>query len=372
MREALDPDLQAEIDFGLTNSREVSIEDLLENTIVFLEQSDAWRDNAEPNITEARRAVERRDPAGSALLAASAPYEVEACTAAFRGDFVGARNAAQHAAQALSGDDTVRYYRSLWLYLAAVWSFAATGADANASKTAAGLLYEAQKASTGTTWLRETDAGTESTVDEDADDTPGVRAISRRLEDNVKKATIDAAIERMKVGIAAFEHEKSEPALTELGRLLGADSSKPDGQGRSDSAWCWDSRVWIAVEAKSEQNPDREIALRDVRQANTELAQLAEDRGIGLPTLSAVVIASPRTQVADEAVVAAQPHVYLADPDVFRALGEDIARCWDTLLLTHHGHTGQDLEALVRKTMAEHQVLPTQIYERLTGTPIHS
>lgn len=372
VREALDPDLQAEIDFGLTNSREVSIKDLLENTEVFLEQGDAWRDNAEPNITEARRAVDRRDPAGSALLAASAPFEVEACTAAFRGDFVGARDAAQRAAQGLSGNETVRYYRSLWLYLAAVWSSAATGADANASKTAAGLLYEALKASTGTTWLRETDAGTESIVDEDADDTPGVRAISRRLDDNIKKATIDAAIERMNVGIAAFEHEKSEPALTELGRLLGADSSKPDGQGRSDSAWCWDSRVWIAIEAKSEQNPDREIALRDVRQANTELAQLAEDRGVGLPTLSAVVIASPRTQVADEAVVAAQPHVCLAHPDAFRALGNDIARCWETLLLTRHGHTGRDLEALVRKTMAEHQVLATQIYERLTEAPIHS
>ena len=52
------------------------------------------------------------------------------------------------------------------------------------------------------------------------------------------------------------------------------------------------------MEAKSEQNPEREIALRDVRQANTQLDQLAEDRGVGIPTLSAVVIASPRTQVA--------------------------------------------------------------------------
>ena len=41
-------------------------------------------------------------------------------------------------------------------------------------------------------------------------------------------------------------------------------------------------------------------------------------------------------------------------------------------MLTHYGHSGRDLEALVRKTMAEYQVLPTQAYERLTWNPIHA
>jgi hypothetical protein len=81
---------------------------------------------------------------------------------------------------------------------------------------------------------------------------------------------------------------------------------------------------------------------------------------------------SRRIQAADEAATAAQSHVYVAHPDVFRALGDDIARCWDGLLLARYGHTGHDLEALVRKTMAEHQVLPTQVFERLTAEPIHS
>lgn len=93
---------------------------------------------------------------------------------AFRGDFLGAREAAQQAATALSGDEAVRSYRAFWLYLAAVWSFAASGADANAGKTGVGLLNEAHKAARGTTWLRETDAGAESTVEEDADDTPSI------------------------------------------------------------------------------------------------------------------------------------------------------------------------------------------------------
>jgi hypothetical protein len=370
VRQSLDVDLQAEVEFGLENSREVSSADVLENASVFLEQGDNWRDNAEPFIAEARRKLARVEPAGSVLLAASAPHEVEACVSAFRSDFEGARDAAHRAASALSGEETVRSYRAFWLYLAAVWSFAATGADPNAGKTAVGLLSEAHETAKGTTWLRETDAGAPATVEEDADDTPAVRAIAKRLSQKVKRAELAASVERMRTGIEAIDHKKSEPALTELGRLLGAESFKPSGQGRSDSVWCWDERVWIAVEAKSEEKPAGELPLRDIRQANTQLSQLSGDRGVGVPLLSAVVIASPRQQIADEAVTVAQAHVYLAHPRVLRRIGDDIATCWDKLMLTHHGHTGQDLESLVRRTMAEHQVLPTQVFERLTALPI--
>ena len=91
--------------------------------------------------------------------------------------------------------------------------------------------------------------GAELVLEEDADDTPGVRENARRLEDKIKKVTIDSAVERMRKGIAAVEHEKSEPALTELGRLLGAEAFKPEVKGRSDSVSCWDGRVWIAIDA---------------------------------------------------------------------------------------------------------------------------
>lgn len=372
VREALDPDLQAEVAFGLENSREVSHDDVLENVRIFLEQGDEWRADAEPHIADARRKAERVAPVGSAQLAASAPHEVDASSCAFRGDFLGAREAAEKAARALSGEEAVRAYRSLWLYLAAVWSFAAADADPNAGRTGAGLLRQAQKAAGRTTWIRETDAGAESTIEEDANDTPAIRHIARRLGDDIKHAQIQTAVSRILDGLRSAEHQRFEPALTELGRLLGADAEKPAGPGRCDCAWCWESRVWIAIEAKTEEGPESPVPLRDVRQANTQLNQLSEDQGVGAPALSAVIIACARTQIADEAVTAAAPYVYLTHPRTLMELAEDIARCWEKLLLTRHGHSGRDLEALVRRTMAEHQVLPTQVYERLTADPIHS
>ena len=371
VRQSLDVDLQAEIEFGLENSRQVPSVDLLENVSIFLDQGDEWRDDAETYIADARRKVARQDPEESALLAASAPHEVDAWASAFRSDFVGARDAAQRAASALSGGTDVRSYRAVWLYQAAVWSFAAAGTDPSASKTAVGLLNEAVKAARGTTWLREVEAGTQSTVEGDADDTPGVRKVAKRLR-KAKESAIRAAVARACNGISEVEHQKFEGALAELGLLLGAESIQPKGQGRADCVWCWEERVWIAIEAKSEQSPSGELSLNVIRQANTQIAQVAEDRGVDIPALAAVVVASPRTAVADEAVTGALPEVHLAHPESFCDIGEAIKRCWDELLMTYHGHTGQDLEALVRMTMDKHGVLPTQILERLTSAPIRS
>lgn len=371
-RRALDADLQAEIEFGLKNSRGIPLADLLNNVSIFLEQADEWRNEAEPLIAEARRNASRQNPEESSLLATSAPHEVDAWTSAFRSDFVGAREAAQKAAAALSGCTDVQPYRTFWLYQAYVWSLASANGDPNANKTASGLLKDAHKAARGTTWLREVEAGAQLTVEEDANDTPAVRTLAKRLCKMSKKSAIKTEIVRTREGLSETEHRRFEPALTGLGRLLGAESSKPSAPGRADCVWCWEDRVWIAIEAKSEQSPSGEISLQTIRQVNPHMSLLAEDRGVGMPTLAAMVVASPRTAVADEAVTSAQSEVFLVHPKAFGDICEDAEQCWDELLRTHRGHTGRDLDTLVRKTMTKHQVLPTQVFERLTSIPIKS
>jgi hypothetical protein len=368
-RAALDPDLQAEISFGLENSRDVNAADIASQVQTFLEQGDEWRTGAEPMLTEARRDAERRDPAGSALLAASASHEVDACLHAWRRDYVGAREAAVRAATALSGDEAVRSYRSFWLYLAAVWSFAAAGADPSAARTGAGLLGEAHRAARGSTWLREVDPG-DVDVEALADDTPAVKEIAARLAAGIKRADIEAAIERMTAGLESVDHGNSEPALTELGQLLGAEAYKPPGQGRCDSAWCWAERIWIAVEAKTEHGPDGAIPMKDIRQANTQLESLAADRGVSTPTLSVDVIVSPRSRVHADAVAIARPFVYVAQPGTVRELAASVRGAWNDLLVRYRGHTGADLENLVRRVFAEYRTLPTQVRERLTADPV--
>lgn len=368
-RATLDPDLQAEVQFGLTNSRDESAEDVAAAVDVFLAQGEQWRTEAEPLLIAARRAAVRRDPDGSISLAASAPFEVTACQAAWRSDYSAASRDAQRAAQALGGDDSVRPYRGLWLYLASVWSFAAAEGEPGALTTASGLLRRAADTSRGTTWLTESDPG-DRTLDIDADDTPAVRAIAARLANGTKRSTIEQQLERMVAGLAGVEATKVEPALTELGMLLGADASKPQGQARCDSAWCWDKRIWLTLEAKTEHHPDGEIPVKDVRQAGSQLRSLEADRGVGAPEASASIVISPRTRIAPDASAAAESHVHLIHPDALRTLATDVKSAWNELFTRMPGHSGPELQTLVRRIFSEHHVLPTQARERLTVLPV--
>lgn len=104
------------------------------------------------------------------------------------------------------------------------------------------------------------------------------------------------------------EHKKYELGLAALGALLGAEASKPAGSGRCDSAWVWGSALWATVEAKSEQDGGKTLPLHDIRQANTQLDQLAHDRGVDRPPPgSPAVIVSARLTVAPNDAAAAAP-----------------------------------------------------------------
>src|SRR4051812_32027484 len=86
-----------------------------------------------------------------------------------------------------------------------------------------------------------------------------------------------------------------ERGLTTLGRFLGAEAFKPNGSGRCDSTWLWDTALWLTLEAKSEELEEKTLPLKDIRQTNTQLDHLAVDRQADLPPAgSASIIVSAR------------------------------------------------------------------------------
>ncbi|MGC4778627.1 DEAD/DEAH box helicase [Micromonospora chalcea] len=372
VRTALTADLQAEIAFGRENSR-VPAAEVVANVETFLTQGDDWRDNAEPEIARLRRTAITSPLAGTELLGKSVPYEIEACRLAWRGSWSDAAGYAEKAATALSGSDEVRHYRALWLYLAAVWFHAAADAGNPTARAAAeALVTRATTASRGTTWLREVEPADNQLVQISADDTPAVQKIAELLAKGVKRASHEALVTSINEGLAATEAAKFEPALSSLGALLGAEAFKPPGHGRCDSAWCWDERIWLAIEAKSGQDPTKAVPLRDVRQANTQLRQLAADRGLAAPPDgSASVIVSPRGGVDPEAINGAEHHVYLAEPAHLLAIAADTAAAWEELLSQAPGQRADDLQRLVRNVLGRNRVLPTHVLSRLTTTPLN-
>ncbi|MGM0931156.1 MAG: DEAD/DEAH box helicase [Actinomycetota bacterium] len=367
-RESLGLEMQAEIAFGLRNSTGATASDIVEAAEVFLEHGKEWRQGAEPLLLQARRKMERKLPEGTAQLGRAAEHEVTAAAMAWRHDYANASKEAGQAAAALSGVESLRSYRSFWFYLAFVWAEAAAARGEQSLSIAQAYYQQAEKASSRTSWLRETDRGTLD-LPEAAIDTPAVRGVSEMLLTK-KRRQIDRQIEEMLAGLAETDHRKVEPALTHLGQLLGARAWKPKQHGRCDSAWVWDGALWITVEAKTEHRADGEFPLADVRKVMTQLSSLEKDLGVKRPLGSISVAVSPKIAISSDTAAAAHHDMYLVQPADLEALGIRVQAAWEDLYAKTSGLTGTELEKAVRRILADYQVLPTHVSEDFRKIPM--
>lgn len=368
---ALDPELQAEIHFGIGNSDKNSREDVLENVDIFFEQGDEWREDAEPRLLEHRQEAAQALPNGTKALGASVDEEIEACSYASAERWADAAQHAQFAAQKLEdGGDATQGYRAFWLYLAGVWTFR-SGGTAAVRRLAARLVDEAEVAAKPATWTRElpplpdAERGTLSPHDNTA-----VVAVTDRIAAGFSTATLGAYIEDMMNGLDQSDPNLYEPALTQLGKLLGADASKPQGRGRCDSTWCWENHLWFAIEAKSGQQPGGLIPHKYARQAGDQLRLLANDRGIeAAPSGSITVLVSKKPAVDPDGAKGAEFHLHLTHPDDILDVANDAKSVWADL--AHHtGRMPNDLKPLVATALENRRLLPSQLRERLTKQPV--
>lgn len=372
---ALEPDLQAEIQFGVNNSRDTGPAQVMENVRVFLAQGDDWRANAEPLLAEYRHGATRVLPPGTEALDAAVGHEIEACELAAAGCWADATSAAQDAARVLGkGEEATRGYRALWLYLAGTWADQAGEAGGNPAlrRTARKLIEQAEQAAKPGTWTRDLaplpDMERERLTPADA---AAAAAIAAKIGAGIRKPRYDKTVAAMHDGLAQTDPGKYEPALTALGTLLGADACKPAGKGRCDSVWCWQNVLWLAIEAKSGEKPTGMIPHRDIRQANDQLRLLCADRQQDAPPAgSATVIVSPKPTVDPNGVISAEPHVHVVAPSAVADLAEDAAHAWDEILAGLAGQSGTGLRGLIAVALARHSVLPSQVLDRLTLEPV--
>ncbi|MEU8389049.1 DEAD/DEAH box helicase [Micromonospora sp. NPDC048843] len=374
IRQALDPELQAEIDFGIQNSRRTSATDILDNVTTFLRQDDAWRTDAEPIITELRNEATLTPPPASDALAAAVKSEVEASSLAGMGEWQEASARANEAALELGkGGDALRGYRSFWLYLAATWADQAGVTTANQAhrQNAVALAAQAEAAAKPSMWIRElAPIPTLQPSALSSASATAVAAVAARLRStSIPKAA--AAAEEMLAALKERKPTVYEPALTKLGYVLGADAQKPPGSGRCDSTWCWDHHLWLAIDAKSDHEPSGLVPQKDIRQAGDQLRLLRSDRvAADIPPDSATVIVSPKPAVDPTGAAGAEPHVHVVHPDVVLGLAEAAARAWGELMAQRPGLDDNQLRALVAGHLGQEGLLPEQVRERLTVDPV--
>jgi hypothetical protein len=362
-------ELQAEIEFGLRASV-LSFTNNVALTSSALEQDQDWRDSGEPALADGRRLAERLLPPIAGELRDSAPREVDAWTAAWRGDWSAAGKAATRVLEGLTSS-AARPYRALWAYLGSAWfARAAADGDIAAAARASELLKQAHRAAAGTTWLREVQPLPAGTAIVEPADEGAIDTIIERINGPLKSSvTHSRRMQTMLNGLSNRKATAYEQGLVELGVFLGADSFKPEGQGRTDAAWIW-PESWMAVEAKSEQTADR-ISMEYVRKANTQLGSLAADRGVEEPPeQSATVIVAQNRLIDPDAVPIANPDVCIAETTTVLDIAYDASRAWNDLRGAIIGIAPEAARESVSATLWEHRILPTQVRERLTQRPI--
>ncbi len=374
---ALDSELQAEIRFGRENAQAGTDSDMLTNVHAFLHQDsdESWRTQAEPALTDYRREMTQQAPDGTAALSACVQHEIQAWASATIGAWADASTHAHEVARiAGTGGFSTKGYRAFWTYLEATWGDqAADESGDSAGRTAAqGLVRQSEQIMGLGSWVRQMapfpamQRSGLSAVDANA-----VNTVAAVLDAGVNQGKFRRRIGEIHAGLAERDPGKYEPALTEMGKLVGADASKPPGTGRCDSTWCWGNVLWLALEAKSNHEPTGVVPHKDIRQANDQLRLLAADRGIdAAPPDSATVVISPKPGIHHDGVTGAEQHVHFASPSTVNELAYDVASAWDDLLTKSAHRTIAQLRQLVADTFNARGTLPSQIHERLTRDPI--
>ncbi|UOR02393.1 DEAD/DEAH box helicase [Leucobacter allii] len=369
---SLEPELQAEVAFGWENSSGKLPDEVQENVEVFLEQGATWREGGEPLLAEFREDAEKLPSSSDEALGQAAPLEVEAWELAFSGRWADASGKLQEAAKLLY-PEAIRGYRGLLLYISGVWLHLGASGETERARARELVREAGLAADTRGTWLKEMPdlPGSAKSV-LNPSDVLAINAIVTRLRGKPRPVKTKLDLGEMQEQLSQEESSPYEQGLTKLGNFLGAEASKPKGQGRCDSAWEWGTSTWLTIEAKSEEHSDGLIPLKDVRQANTQLDQLAADRGMDHPPANSfVILVADRHSVDPQHAPVANPNVYLSSTSIMRSIAADTATAWNDLLTTAVGLTSEAaLRKRVEVVLTDNGCLPTQVIDRLTQNRI--
>ena len=301
-RKCLHPEAQAEIIFGIEQSKGASFSQLEENINLFIAHGKEW-DAADAAIIGLRDSLEQSPLPASNELASSVKYEVRYQDCLWNEDYSGALNASKDALSHLSGND-LRGYRALWLYLCGNASFMAGSlSDLDVARES---YRSAASAAERLPWLR----GLTRFFPETHSSPVYDPIISEQVESmeflferfgksNSRK--IEKYFNEIRQGLNGKDADHFEAAQVSLGKLLGLFADNSSEQGGPDP-WWFIGNTGIVFEDYTDTEKDAVIPKRKVLQANGHPNFLQEK----LPGVTFAPVFCSRALSVDDA---ARPHL---------------------------------------------------------------
>ncbi len=240
-RKYLHPELQAELTFGVEQSKGASAADLTENFGIFLDNKREWEEVNQQVVAERQRANQVPFPAIDEL-GAVVGWEVEYQERLWQGDYESALDRAERVLGKLTLPD-LRGYRALWHYLAgsAAWLGSESGV-AGLNVKARAHFARAREAATSIPWLVSLARYQPESADAVADNSillgqiERVEAILAQLGTTHDRAFAKRE-KQILDGLSSTEKGPFEQAHKLLGEMLGFDAGKKESDGSPDPWW---------------------------------------------------------------------------------------------------------------------------------------
>ncbi|TJW51953.1 MAG: DEAD/DEAH box helicase [Mesorhizobium sp.] len=240
------PELQAELAFGVEQSKDVETDDLIANFKSFLANKNDWAEANAEILDEAKKYTQTPYPAMD-ILEDVVAHEVRYSKALWMGDTDTALVEARAITAKLTAPE-LRGYRALWHYLAGAVAWSMSKAANDAPRQAAREQFsEAMKAAPGVGWLarlakaQSADEATEAEiVDEDA-----IVQVERLEAALLAMGTAnDRAFEKKAKRILKNlgNPETFEEGHRELGELLGFISGNEESDAAPDPWWLGETK----------------------------------------------------------------------------------------------------------------------------------
>ena len=315
-REGFHPELQAELAFGLEQSRGSTKADMRENLRLFLKR-DAVLDQVESDILSKRDNAQQVVPKYALNLNKCAPHEVEFSERMWHGDFVGALSQARAVLTCLSDPD-LRGYRAAWHYLAGSAAWLAQKHQLGASLPLAVEQFRASSnAAAGIRWLNRLSAlSSLPRADEsDAIDSQAMVLVERIEERIVRLQLIhdrkfDAIEAVIRTGILTDTATDFEGGLLVLGQHLGYECDRPKGKSTPDGWWKVDESLCFVFEANSEGDENVKLGAEKARQAKLHPEWIRKNVPLDEDADVISILITPKTDIEEDAKVFLDGVVY--------------------------------------------------------------
>ena len=301
----LHPELQAEISFGVDQSKQASSEDFVENFGIFLENGKRWEEANQQIVAARNNANQEKFPAMEELRAV-VEHEVAFQEYLWQSDFESAIDSAESVLGGLYASN-LRGYRALWHYLAG--SAADLGAHAGVSVLNAKArehFSKAKNAATTIPWLvilARYQTEQYLPIKENTACMEQIERVETRLE---KLGTVHdgkfAKLEKKILdGLQSKANNQFEDAHKLLGELLGftADNAETDG---SPDPWWIAGNICFVFEDHAGAQDKSVLGVDKARQTSSHPTWIRENIEASVETTILPVLITPVKKVRKSAV----------------------------------------------------------------------